>query len=147
MVSNTIEREIIIDAPVARVWDALTVPEQISSWFGDRAEIDLRPGGAATFTWNDYGSFLIAIERVEPRSVFAYRWARKANQQPTAGNSTLVEFTLTPEGDGTRLRVVETGFASLDMPAAEQTRHWEMNTQGWREELDELRDFVQHVAV
>ncbi len=147
MVSNTIEREIIIDAPVARVWDALTVPEQISGWFGDRSEIDLRPGGAATFSWNDFGSFLITVERVEPRSVFAYRWAREANQHPTAGNSTLVEFTLTPEGDSTRLRVVETGFASLDMPEEEQTRNWEMNTQGWREELDELRDFVQRVAV
>ncbi len=146
MAHDMIEREIIIDAPVSRVWDALTVPELISSWFGDHAEIDLRPGGAASFTWNDFGSFLITVERVEPQSIFAYRWAREANQQPTAGNSTLVEFTLTPEGDGTRLRVVETGFASLALPEEEQTRNWEMNTQGWREELDELREFAQRVA-
>lgn len=146
MAHDVIEREIIIDAPISRVWEALTVPEQISGWFGDRAEIDLRPGGAANFSWNDFGSFLITVERVEPQSVFAYRWAREANQQPTAGNSTLVEFTLTPEGNGTRLRVVETGFASLDMPKEEQIRNWEMNTQGWREELDELREFVQRVA-
>jgi uncharacterized protein YndB with AHSA1/START domain len=146
MAHDMIEREIIIDAPVARVWDALTVPEQISGWFGDRAEIDLRPGGAANFFWNDFGSFLITVERVEPQRVFAYRWAREANQPPTAGNSTLVEFTLTPEGDGTRLRVVETGFTSLDMPEEEQARNWEMNTQGWGEELGELREFVQRVA-
>ena len=49
MVANSIEREIIIDAPVARVWDALTEADQIASWFGDGAEIDLRPGGSAIF--------------------------------------------------------------------------------------------------
>jgi uncharacterized protein YndB with AHSA1/START domain len=146
MVPNTIEREIVIDAPVARVWEALTVPEQIASWFGDRAEVDLRPGGSATFSWEEHGSFPIAIERVEPQQVFSWRWSQEVNAVPAPGNSTLVEFTLTPEGTGTRLRVVESGFASLAMPEAEQSRHREMNTQGWHQELDELRDFVQRIA-
>lgn len=147
MVSDTIEREIIIDAPVARVWDALTVADQIAGWFGDSAEIDLRPGGSATFRWQEHGAFPIAIERVEPHRFFSWRWSQEVNTAPQSGKSTLVEFTLTPEGSQTRLRVVESGFASLDMPAEEQTRNWEMNTQGWHDELNELRDFVQRVAV
>ena len=146
MVSNTIEREIIIDAPVARVWDALTVADQIAGWFGDGAEIDLRSGGSASFRWQDHGDFHIAIERVEPQHIFAWRWTQEANTPPAPGNSTLVEFTLTPEGDQTRLRVIESGFTTLAMPENEQAQHAEMNTQGWIGELDELRDYVQRVA-
>ncbi len=146
MVTDRIEREIIIDAPVERVWAALTTPEQIAEWFGDRATVDLRTGGAAEFHWADYGSFHAAIERVEPQRAFAYRWARDKDVPPVAGNSTLVEFTLAPEGAGTRLRVVETGFSSLDLPEAEQAQHHKDNTEGWAHELDELRDYAQRIA-
>lgn len=146
MVKDRIEREIIVDAPVERVWDALTSAEQITGWFGDRASVDLRPGGAAEFHFDGYGNFNATVERVEPKTAFSYRWAREKDVAPDAGNSTLVEFTLKPEGAGTRLRVVETGFASLALPEAEQVRHFEDNTQGWQSELDELRDYVQRQA-
>lgn len=141
-----IEREILVDAPLERVWDVLTAPEHIARWFGDRAEVDLRPGGAAAFHWRDHGTFLATIDRVEPRTFFSYRWACKVDEEPREGNSTLVEFTLSPNGAGTRLRVVETGFTTLDMPEAEQTRNAEMNTEGWRDELDELREYAQRPA-
>ncbi len=147
MVTDRIEREIVIDAPVERVWAALTTPEEIAGWFGDRAAVDLRPGGTAEFHWADYGSFHAAVERVEPHSAFSYRWAREKDVAPTAGNSTLVEFTLTPEGAGTRLRVVETGFASLALPEEERARHAADNTEGWVHELDELRDYAQRQKV
>jgi uncharacterized protein YndB with AHSA1/START domain len=146
MTQDRIERDIAIDAPVERVWAALTEASQIAGWFGDRAEIDLRPGGAAEFFWEAFGSFHAIIERVEPHRHFAYRWARNANEPPRAGNSTLVEFTLSPEGTGTLLKVVETGFQFLEMPEEEQARQREMNTQGWHSELDELRDYAQRQA-
>jgi uncharacterized protein YndB with AHSA1/START domain len=44
---DDIRREIVIDASIERVWEALTSAEQMSQWFGDSAEIDLRPGGRA----------------------------------------------------------------------------------------------------
>ena len=49
-----------------------------------------------------------------------------------------MEFTLTPEGGQTRLRVVESGFRALDLPPEEQARYAAGNTEGWRSELDEL---------
>jgi uncharacterized protein YndB with AHSA1/START domain len=55
------------------------------------------------------------------------------------GTATLVEFTLTPEGDSTRLRVVETGFASTDAVKVDQARHAQANSQGWLQVLDQLR--------
>ena len=66
--------------------------------------------------WAEYGTSHGRVVAVEPRTRFSYRWApfkEPAGEEPVEGNSTLVEFTLAPEGDGTRLRVVESGFASL----------------------------------
>ena len=51
-VPDSIERELILPAPPARVWAALTQPDQLSAWFGARASIDLRPGGEVVFAWD-----------------------------------------------------------------------------------------------
>jgi uncharacterized protein YndB with AHSA1/START domain len=141
---DQIEREIVIDAPVSRVWAALTQAEHIGAWFGDAgADIDPRPGGALVIRWREHGVFPTVIERFEPERVFAWRWAHAAGEQPRPGNSTLVEFTLTAEGNGTRLRVVESGFRALELTADERAKCVADNTQGWREELDELRAYLQ----
>jgi uncharacterized protein YndB with AHSA1/START domain len=113
MTTDRIEREIVINAPQDRVWAALTEAEHVAGWFGDAAEVDLRPGGKMVFGWKEFGDHHARVERVEPPGFFSYRWARPTSVEPAEGNSTLVEFTLVPEGAGTRLRVVETGFASL----------------------------------
>ena len=49
---------------------------------------------------------------------------------PSTGNSTLVEFTLAAEGDGTRLTVVETGFAGLDTTPEQRKRNLEQQHRG-----------------
>jgi uncharacterized protein YndB with AHSA1/START domain len=147
MDSNQIEREIVINAPVSRVWAALTEAEHVGTWFGDDgAEVDLRPGGVLTISWKEHGAFHTTIERVEPERFFSWRWTYTAGQAPRADNSTLVEFSLTPEGAGTRLRVVESGFQHLDMPEAQRAKRFRENTQGWQEEIDELREYVERLA-
>ena len=151
MVPDQIERDITIAAPVDRVWELITRPEHLGRWFGDAgAEIDLRPGGEMALRWTEHGTARGRVERVEPKSVFSYRWAPfkdPSGEEPTAGNSTLVEFTLEPEGDGTRLRVVESGFASLATSDEQRRRNVEGNTRGWQAELDELDDYATRVAV
>jgi uncharacterized protein YndB with AHSA1/START domain len=142
MVPDRIEREIVIDAPLEVVWAVVTAPEHVGGWFSDSAELDLRPGGKGTLTWNEHGSFLLRIEKVDPPHSVAYRWARPAGAEPRAGNSTLVEFILSEEGERTRLRVVESGFAELEEAEEEKTKHFQENTQGWERELDELRGYV-----
>ena len=146
MTLDRIEREIVIAAPLQRVWQVLTEAEHISGWFGDATEIDLRPGGAIVFTWSRYGSHHAVVERVEPPRFFSYRWARPAGEPAADGNSTLVEFTLSPDGAGTRLRVVETGFASLAVTEEEQGIAVKENTEGWIAELGELREYAERPA-
>ena len=142
-----IERDIQIDAPAERVWSLITEAEHIGRWFADSgAEIDLRPGGAMTMTWQKHGTVRAVVERVEPPHLFAYRWARPMGAVPAEGNSTLVEFILAAEGGRTRLRVVESGFRGLSIPEQEQTEYAEGNVRGWKSELDEMLAYVARVA-
>src|SRR5688500_16946386 len=109
MVTDQIERETVIDAPVERVWELITDAEHVGRWFADAgAEIELRPGGAMVLRWAEHGTSRGRVVDVEPRSRFSYRWAPfkdPGGDEPADGNSTLVEFTLHPERDATRVRV------------------------------------------
>jgi uncharacterized protein YndB with AHSA1/START domain len=145
---DTIEREIAIAAPPERVWEVLTRAEHLGAWFGDAgAEIDLRPGGAMTLTWSEHGTSNARVERVDPPRFFSYRWALAREEPVRAGRSTLVEFTLEPAGDGTLVRVVESGFAALELSAQEQARQHAGNTEGWEIKLGDLRDHLAGHAV
>jgi uncharacterized protein YndB with AHSA1/START domain len=143
MATDRIEREIIINAPQDRVWAVLTEPDHVAGWFGDSAEVDLRPGGKMIFGWKEHGNHHARVERVEPPGFFSYRWARPTGIEPAPGNSTLVEFTLIPEGSATRLRVVETGFASLDGSEEDRGTAVKQNTEGWISELGELQEYAE----
>jgi len=150
VVPEQIERETVIAAPVERVWALLTEAEHLGRWFGDAgAEVELRPGGALTLTWEQYGTVHGRVVDVEAPRRFSYRWAvlRESQSEPVEGNSTLVEFTLEAEGDGTRLRVVESGFDTLFADPEKRAQRYEDNTKGWGSELAELADYAERVAV
>src|ERR1700754_988632 len=124
--SDVIEREVHIDAPLERVWELITKPEHVGRWFGDAgAQIELRPGGAFNLNWEDHGEVIGIVDRVEPMTLFSYRW-----QMREAGE-TLVEFTLSEGDGGTRLHVRESGFESLNFPAEERTATYDSHTEGW----------------
>jgi uncharacterized protein YndB with AHSA1/START domain len=143
MSHDVIEREIVIEASRERVWSVLTQAEHVARWFGDSAELDLRPGGKASFGWSAHGVHHAVIERVDPPSFLSYRWARKTDAEPAPGESTLVEFTLTEDSLGTVLRIVETGFASLNGSPDEQDKAAQDNEQGWTSELAELKEYAE----
>jgi uncharacterized protein YndB with AHSA1/START domain len=99
--------------------------------------------------WAEHGASRGRIEAVEPQRLFAFRWAPFTDPgglDPTDGNSTRVEFTLSAEGQGTRLRVVESGFETLATSAEQRRRNLEGNTEGWRMELGELQQYATKVA-
>jgi uncharacterized protein YndB with AHSA1/START domain len=151
MVPDRIERETLINAPLERVWEVITAAEHLGRWFGDAgAEIDLRPGGAMVLRWADAGAHHGRVVAVEPPTRFSYRWAPfddPGGDEPVEGNSTLVEFTLHADGDATRLRVVESGFASLAASEQQRARNVDGNTAGWERETDELRAYAEKVVV
>ncbi len=147
MSPDRIEREITIAAPVERLWAVLTEPEHVGQWFGQGkpTQMDLRPGGIMLLDHGDAGTYPARIEKVEPPRYFAYRWASAyPGEAATDDNSTLVEFTLIPEGAGTRLRLAESGFTSLVIPEARVPySSYESHSKGWADKVAEVRDYAE----
>ena len=80
---------------------------------------------------------------VDPPRRFAFRWqpfVAPEQAARAAGITTLVVFTLEAHPEGTRLRVVESGFSAL--PADLRGISTERNGAGWTRELDDLRAFI-----
>ena len=142
MVAHHIEREILIQAPVDVVWEVVTEPGHISGWFSDSVELDLRPGGRAVFHWDGHGLVHGRVERVDPPHFFSFRWVVGSDAELADDNSTLVEFTLSAEGESTRLRVVESGFRDLAGRDEEKQRHVDDHREGWERELGELDEYL-----
>jgi uncharacterized protein YndB with AHSA1/START domain len=134
---DRIERTVTLTSALREVWKALTTADGLSAWFGERASIDLRPGGAATMTFAGGMTVDMRVERVEEPTVFAYTW-RLPDLPEDDPRRTYVEFTLEPDGDGTLLRVVETGFAQLPVDTRRET--YDSHSEGWARELAELAE-------
>jgi uncharacterized protein YndB with AHSA1/START domain len=136
---DQIVRTVELAHPPTKVWTALTTAEGLGTWFGHEATIDLRPGGAAQMTWKSGDRADMRIERVERPTVFGFTW--HINGLPDDDpRRTYVEFTLEPVGAGTRLTMVETGFAQL--AADDYRKAFDGNTEGWASELGELVEYL-----
>jgi uncharacterized protein YndB with AHSA1/START domain len=146
VIPQRIEREILIHAPIDVVWAVVTEPQHISGWFSDAAELDLTPGGTAALHWDTHGTVHGRVEHVEPPHFFSFRWMMDAGIELAEDNSTLVEFSLSAEGESTRLKVVESGFRDLAAPDDEKQRHVDSHRRGWELELGDLDEYVSNTS-
>ena len=96
-----IRKEILLPASRDEVWSALTDPEELERWFANDVELDLRPGGGASFRWGNGESRHATVREVEPGERLSFEWDEEGE----------VEFTLADDDEGTRLTVVETSPA------------------------------------
>jgi uncharacterized protein YndB with AHSA1/START domain len=80
----------------------------------------------------------LVVEAVDRPTRFSFRWNHPAGEEPVAGNSMLVEFTLVAEGEQTRLRVSESGHELLAWPDGEKERYAEEHDGGWATFLGRL---------
>jgi uncharacterized protein YndB with AHSA1/START domain len=141
----TVEQDIWIDAPVDVVWRAVTEPDLVAQWFAIEADIAPTPGYDGSLTLGRTGAprrVRVSVQSVEPRRSFSYRWLHPDGVPARTGTSVLVTFTLTPEGAGTRLRVVETELDDMGWSAEELDRYVAEHTRGWTEHLGRLADQV-----
>ncbi|MFI8930426.1 SRPBCC domain-containing protein [Streptomyces sp. NPDC053474] len=140
MSEDRIERETLIEASLERVWSLVAEP---GFWVADKASLPgtvAREGETMLARNPEYGDFPVRVEKIEPPTYLAYRWASAfPGEELREDNSTLVEFILTPEGGKTRLRVVESGFAALAGPEELRGKAVQDNTGGWQQELDALK--------
>jgi uncharacterized protein YndB with AHSA1/START domain len=96
-----VTREVVLEAPVDEVWEALTDPEQLAEWFANDVELDLVPGGDGVFRWDDGAERSAVVEEVDPGRRFAFTW----------GDEGRVVIELAEIDGGTRVLVTETAGA------------------------------------
>ena len=124
-----IEREILIDAAPATVFEFLTVADKHAQWNGTEVELEPRPGGVyrvlAGGQHQAAGEFVEVVP--DERVVFTFGWDEPGH--PIPAGSTRVEISLTPEGDKTRVHLVHRG-----LPADAVADH----TGGWDHYLGRL---------
>lgn len=147
MSAGLIERDIHIEAPPEVVWRVVTDPGELQRWFCDALEIDPHPGGFGVITFTNRATtkptkVRISVVSVEPMRLFSYRWNYPDGEEARPGNSTLVEFRLTPERGGTRLRVVESGLDLVAWSEAEKASFREGHIKGWEIHMANLRAFM-----
>jgi uncharacterized protein YndB with AHSA1/START domain len=147
MSTDRIEREITIAAPPERVWEVLTEPAHVGTWFGvgSPAEIDLRPGGLMKIDHGEHGRYSTLIVKVDPPRAFSYRWASAyPDAVATAENSTLVEFSLEPTAGGTVSKVVESGFDAIQIPAHRQEdAGFESHSKWWSGVIEKVGAYAE----
>ena len=136
---DRIERTVELDHTPERVWAAITTAEGLGAWFGDEATLELRPGGSGRMSWTNGYAVDMRVERVEEPAVFGFTWQIYGLPKDDP-RRTYVEFTLEPADAGTRLTVVESGFAQL--PAEAYQVAYDGNTKGWASELGELLSYL-----
>jgi uncharacterized protein YndB with AHSA1/START domain len=104
-----VEKEVRIAARPEVVFEFFTDPVKMVRWKGVDAMLDPRPGG--TYRVNVTGKEVAVGEYVEivPHSRIVFTWGWEGS--PIAPGSTRVEVTLTPDGDGTLLKLRHSGLA------------------------------------
>lgn len=148
VIADQIEREVLIEAPVEAVWSAITEPEQIIQWFTDEAELDARPGGEGRLKWDKRAGrsggweTRVSVVSVDPPRSLAWRWTHPDGVSADEANSLLVEFTLMPDGDFTRLRLVESGLSGIDWDEERKRAYFDDHSQGWTHFGEQLGEFV-----
>jgi uncharacterized protein YndB with AHSA1/START domain len=146
-VPDRIEKKILIRAARSRVWRALTNVQEFGSWFGAKLDGPFLPGkestGKITTPGYDHLKWTAWVERIEPERLFSFRWHPYGidpkvdySSEPT----TLVEFRLEENPEGTLLTVTESGFDHI--PGARRAKAHEMNSQGW---AIQLKNIERHV--
>jgi uncharacterized protein YndB with AHSA1/START domain len=147
--TDRIERKILLKAPRARVWRALSDAAEFGDWFGvdfkGKAFVAGKPvQGKVTYPGYEHISMEVQIERMVPDRLLSWRWHPAAidpavdySQEPT----TLVVFELEEVDGGTLLTVVESGLDKI--PLARRATVFRLNTSGWDEQMLNIE---KHVA-
>ena len=137
--SEAVVIERILNAPIAKVWKALTEVDQMRQWYFDLKEFKPEVGFEFEFVVEHEGNtyhHLCKVTDVVPQKKIAYTWRYKGEQ----GDS-LVTFELFGEDDKTRLKVTHTGVETFPKTPVYARKNFEA---GWTAIVGtELKKFVE----
>ncbi|MGA9421010.1 MAG: SRPBCC family protein [Rhodanobacteraceae bacterium] len=146
--NDRIEKRIELEAPVSRVWRALTDYREFGEWFRVKLEGPFEPGkvsrGHITYPGYEHVIWQATVRKMEPEHLFSFSWHPHAVHPDVDYSSeppTRVEFRLAPTANGgTLLHLVESGFDKI--PANRRAEAFRMNDGGWGQQMDNIKRHV-----
>ena len=146
--SDTIEKRIELNAPLARVWRALTDHREFGQWFRVAIDAPFEPGqpshGHILHPGYEHVEWNATVQEMQPERLFSFTWhpyAIEPGVDYSSEPATLVEFRLEAIPDGTLLVITESGFDRI--PEHRRSEAFRMNDGGWTQQL---RNVARHVA-
>ncbi len=145
-VENTIERQIQINAPVGKVWKALTDSQIFGQWFGAKFQTEFVAGKTSLAKNTTKGfemDMTFHIKDIKPQSYFSYAWIPFPMDKTfdySKEAPTLVEFFLEQSATGTLLKVKESGFNHIT--ASRRAEAFKMHSGGWEAQLRNIEKFL-----
>jgi uncharacterized protein YndB with AHSA1/START domain len=148
---GTIEREIHVAAAPEVVFEVISSPEHLREWWPDEAEVVAAPGARGQLVFHrppPEKTQVVPITVVEalPPRLFSFRWVYDDGQEPAAGNSLLVTFELEPSGEGTRVRMTESGFRERGWEVAVLEEAYREHSEGWDHFIGRLGEYVARLV-
>jgi len=140
---DTVLAEIHIAAPPERVFQAISDPNQLKNWWGQKGkyhhtqiECDIRPGGKwrSAGAGDDGKKFEVSGEylEVDPPRLLVYTWDANFD----GGTATTVRWELRPHEGGTLVKLQHSGFAKQP----EVSKHY---SGGWPTVLAWMQAYVE----
>lgn len=146
--SDRIEKNIELNAPVEKVWRALTDHLAFGEWFRVKLDGPFVPGkvstGHITYPGYEHVKWHATVKAMDEPRVFSFTWHPHAidpDVDYSDETPTLVEFRLQPSDKGTRLTVTESGFDAL--PAHRRDEALRSNDGGWDEQIMNIKTYVE----
>lgn len=135
----SIER--VYDAPLSKVWKAITDKNDMKQWYFDLSEFKAEPGFRFSFSGKGSKGELYVhhceVKEVIPEKKLSYSWT----YENVSGYS-LVTFELFKEGNKTRLKLTHEGIESFGSTSPDFAK--ESFAAGWTELIGKLlKDFVE----
>jgi uncharacterized protein YndB with AHSA1/START domain len=148
---GSIERELHIDASPEIVFEVISSPEHIRSWWSAETDFEPEAGAASRLTWTDEEtgqkkSAAVTIVEMNPPRTFSFRWTHDEGEVAAADNSLLVSFQLVAAGEGTTVRFRESGFRERGWAAAVLEAQYNDHRQGWDFYLPRLAETANRLA-
>lgn len=146
--TQSIIKTVLLNAPLERVWRAITDHEAFGAWFRVRLEAPFAVGetakGSITHPGYEHVRWTAKVVEITPMRRFAFEW-RPYAVDPAVDYSqedpTLVLFELEPVGEAVRLTVTESGFDRV--PAHRREEAMRMNDRGWTAQMDNIKAYVE----
>jgi uncharacterized protein YndB with AHSA1/START domain len=145
--TDRIEKEIELKAPVTRVWKAITDHQQFGEWFKVKIDGPFVPGevsrGHMTHPGYEHVPWEAVVKEMQPEKYFSYTWHPYAVDPKIdySGEApTLVEFHLEPSSTGTLLKITESGFDII--PAHRRAEAFRMDDAGWTGQIRNIANYV-----